>query len=516
MHVRTRLVLVALAGITVLACRGRTPTEQPNRTKPVISMIKSWDAKGKVAAVSSDGALIVQRGDNVEIFSPVGAKLGALPIGNPSDELGYRYAVSPGGGTVAFVRRDGMIELWDVARQTRTAQVSAAHALKNTRTFTPLAGPAPVAPQSFGPPRFLRDGRLVTHHDGGVVVWKPDGTIAVAIEDETLSLVRESWSVAENELLLRCADNQPGVANTALFVVSLDKKRVIDRGRPDREGWLRFDDLEVWLGDEAGDRFLWIKNGNAVQRFRTSEEPQLISASPNRARLVWVEQPYGNHLAVVNVLDRMTARIVRLEIDNVPLVSVRLEDQLVTVSEQGAVRTWQLPDFSNADRVDLRTVQEDPREATWQRSLVKFGVGDFAGAAQMTSDMRRPGVPAKYLIGSLYTLSQTRNDGAKTFLSDAKALGIEWHGAAARTALLSLAEDFARAQLVLGGDFLLYWLESGPSARDGDNARAVRIGLELALQASEADQYDLRELLVARLAETFPNDPEVREAMKDQ
>jgi hypothetical protein len=161
-------------------------------------------------------------------------------------------------------------------------------------------------------------------------------------------------------------------------------------------------------------------------------------------------------------------------------------------------------------------VKEDPRERTWQRSLVEFGLGNFDAAAQMTSEFRKPGVPVKYQIGALYTLSQKTKTSADRFRADCAALGIKFGATTTQDALLVLAEDFARAQLVLGADFLLYWLDSPAPGPKPGTEQALRISSELLLQLSEADQHDLRTSLFKRLAEAFPDHPVVREELENQ
>src|SRR3990167_8160440 len=156
-------------------CRKQRSASQQAATAQVApgqaAITGDWDARGKVAAVGADGGLIVQRGPAVEVFAPGGRSLGLLPIGDPEDTPGHGYALSPGGTTVGFVVRDGTIELWDVATRARRSRTTATDVLVNGRPSTPFVGASPVGPTSWGPPRFLADGRLVTHHDGGIVVW---------------------------------------------------------------------------------------------------------------------------------------------------------------------------------------------------------------------------------------------------------------------------------------------------------------------------------------------------------
>jgi hypothetical protein len=79
-----------------------------------------------------------------------------------------------------------------------------------------------------------------------------------------------------------------------------------------------------------------------------------------------------------------------------------------------------------------------------------------------------------------------------------------------------LAEDFARAQLVLGADFLSYWLDSPASGPKHGTEQALRISSEFSLQLSEADQHDLRESLLMRLAEEFPDHPLVHQELENR
>ncbi len=83
------VIAAALSCGLALGCskKAGSPKEPPVRKEVVVS--KTWEAKGKVETVGTDGALIVQRGDSIEVFGATGESLGRLPIGNASDTPGY-------------------------------------------------------------------------------------------------------------------------------------------------------------------------------------------------------------------------------------------------------------------------------------------------------------------------------------------------------------------------------------------------------------------------------------------
>ena len=505
-------------------CRKRRGASEQAATAPQAAtnqevIIGDWDARGKVAAVGADGGLIVQRGPAVEVFAPGGRSLGLLPIGDPEDTPGHGYAVSLGGTTVGFVVRDGTIELWDVATRARRSRTTATDVLVNGRTSTPFVGASPVGPTSWGPPRFLADGRLVTHHDGGIVVWKPDGTAAAVVVDDHLGIVRDSHPLADpDRLQLRCGSNSPGIANTSPFVVSLAAGRVVDRVSPDRATLRRFGGLEVWTSDDGVDGALWFAADGAVHRLVTGAAPDLVTATADGARVAWVERPGGDQPPVVKLLERATGRLLAPAGDAQALVALRFEgDRLVSVSEQGAVRVRPIAGLAAAAPVSLAVVQEDPRERTWQRSLVETGLGEFEAAAGMLAAVRQRDVPVKFQLGALYTwyLTPAKRDAAD-FRASGEALGIDFSAASTSEAMIVLAEDFARAQLPIASHFLSFWLQHPTPAGSATAERAVRLGSEVLLQLSEGDLTDERAVLLRRLAAAYPDHPVVREELEDQ
>lgn len=146
--------------------------------------------------------------------------------------------------------------------------------------------------------------------------------------------------------------------------------------------------------------FVWYVARSGLRGLRT------VDTGPDVERVVWVEQPWGEHRTKVNVLQRKTAKLLTEEVGKIRLVFLRDDGaQLTTVTEEGAVRQQPIPAFDGSTEANLVAAEEDPRQATWQRSLVEFGLGEFAKATEMTAAFANPGVPVKYQIGALYTRS---------------------------------------------------------------------------------------------------------------
>jgi hypothetical protein len=465
------------------------------------------DLGAPIVAVSRSGDLVLQRGDRIEVLDRELSTLGRLPLGNPDDDPYVRYAVSAGARWVAHVGRSGFITVWEPRSGRQVARLDPGEPLARDigRDF-PMVGPAPETASSWGPPVFLEESLLASHHQSGVVLWElPSGRPRCTLTDPALDLARESFALGEGVAAVRCGGDVPGVHNALIFELSTADCRIRRRHlvTPAREPVQATGSRDVGFIVHVGG--IRVLDAGSLYHARMPLDPILPTAVGTsgdgqtllfagiaaRSQLVGIWRRASNQVAVVDELRQQ---------DHV--IHVREEGEfIVGYDSAGRVRRWRSPASGTPARVETL----DRARLLREEAYIFMALDVYPEALRRLQDV----AAEPFLIA--YVESRAENESMQSFTHRVQRLGIRYRGEADT---LRLAQELSDAEVVGPAvDMFLYWIDgvtpgSGPPS-------AVDVGLGLALSLSEADQHELQEVVLRRLAAVYPEHADVQERLRD-
>ncbi len=458
-----------------------------------------FDAAAPVVALASDGAFAVRRGEGIEVHRAGGGALGVVPTRPGDDRPGTWFALDKGGATLAVLRAREL-ELWKPGD--RTARVA-------SRTED----------DSWGPPRFLSTGDLITHHQGAVVVWSgAAGAPIAAVEDPLLTLVRGSYDGPGGSLLVRCSQNRPGPANTMPFTADLPGGKLVDRLGPHRDGVSAAVAFEGgWVTADQDHVYQFGADGAERARF---ELPGVVSLKVSERGV-----QFGAAGGVAGVLDLPEARLHRFSTGRTE--AVLFTDmgarELVGLDAQGRVFAWSV----TGDGEPIAARRNDAAKGRARRAIGRLALSDLEGAEQGLAAV----VTAQHALGAKadadtlelalaghYARSLLAREEASQFVQKLAGGPLDPKSEAVSGAWLLLAEELTHAEaLDAGFDLYFTWLKgvhSGVIARTS-STRAVAVGLALDTLVGSVDADELREALLRAMAKVFPEDTSVKERLAE-
>lgn len=467
----------------------------------------SFDAKGRVVAVASDGSFVVQRGETVDVYEPHGKQPRALPLGNPKDDPGHRYAISSNAQYLAFVGRNGWIELWDVKSGERRWRGNPGERIVQ-RFEQPLSGVAPEVPASWGAPAFVGTRQLVSHHNGGIVVWDvSSGKPTCAVQDPTITLARESFVLENETIALRCGSNSPGIANASPFIISLSQCRVTDRLQPATTQVAMAGGI---LATAGGDN-IRVTDGRGQSVIPHGDHfVGTLALSPRGERVVW-----GFDAGEIRVWSRTTNRTQSLKTGRKHPFALLWDDgsTLHAIDSEGAVFAWPVPPAESGDLQNYRKIPAEERN--WQQALIRLGLEDLRGAAKLVSS--DPGSSAgKYRLASIYVASLGPGEDENRFAERCRKAGLDHSAVAVQSAMLDIVGDLLDAeQANLALDLYVSWLTNPASAQGPVAKRGIEIGLGVTDLLMSAQEYDLRSDLLRTMGRLWPRNSDLQSQLKE-
>ncbi len=470
-----------------------------------------FDAKGKVVAHSSDGSFVVQRGKTIDVYAATGQAPKSLPIGNPDNTPGFWYDVSANARHVAFVKRDGGLQLWDTAKGSLAWKGDPGAAI-GKRFEMNFVGPSSSLPASYGAPAFVGGDTLLTHHNGGVVVWDvASGKAKCSIQHPDITITRQTFVLDDQHIGIRCGSNNPGIANTTLFVASLSSCKVITFTAPHKEGAVGAvkTKSEMVTADRESVRIAQRDKGLLLKQ---KGGISTLSTCKDASRIIW-----GTSDGKVMLWFRQTNRLVSFDTGrDAGIVHVRDDGKNVhAIDAMGAVYRWPLPQKDQGEIVKPKPYDQD--EILWQKALLLVGMENLAEASDLLVPMlqKKPTAP-KYRMAALYLASIQAKENADAFARGCKKAGLDLGAKTTSSAMLEVVKDMMVAEsTMLGMDLYMSWLATSPSAEDAQANQGIELGLSISSMLMSAEQYDYRSKLLRWMGRLFPKHKKLAEELKE-
>ncbi|GAC1351048.1 MAG: hypothetical protein NVSMB1_00370 [Polyangiales bacterium] len=484
-------------------------------TKIALSAPSAVSLGGPVVAVAGDGACIVQRGTHVDVFGANLAQPKRLPLGDTSGQPGIWYALSSGARYAARVDRTGWIELWDVAASSRAARLEPRAYLP--RVFEmPLVGPTHETAASWGPPVFLGDDLLVTHHNQGIALWEvPSGRVRCTLQDKAIQLARETFAFGRGMAAVRAGSNSPGVHNAVVIEFSTRDGSVRERHLVPARNL-------VVAAASGSARFIFsvkgiraIAESSVVQALVADVplSPHAIHASHDGRWVVWAGADTTKPAEeIVGLWSRAGNRVITVArlAQSSRILHLRLEGATVhALDSNGHVFTFPLPAADDGHPVRSCVVSTD--QLAREKAIIHLGLGEPQWALRAWEGVQAPEARASNRFLQAYAKSLVDGEDGNAFRARMALDRIPYSG---DSATLSAAEDLISAE-VLGPalDMFLYWLEGAqPGSRPES---AVQLGLELVLQLGESDDLEMEALLLRRLREVYPTNAQIAKQLRE-
>lgn len=501
--------VVTLAGCSSPADRAVAPGGDAKQTPEPSSEGAVSSLGGEVVAAAPDGAVVLRT--ETEMRAEDAAQSGWPLVGVPiEDEPGRWFGVARGASHVVYADPSGALALWRRGDTQAFASLDP-DVLGEDRIAIPFEGPAPRSGQSWGPPVFLDDATIATHHAEGVILWETaTGKARCYVVDPLIQLSRASYALGEERAALRSSSNTPDLTNAALLEFS---KKDCQIGRvhllPVDQPYLVAGTSTSTLVLRAGS----LRASSGVEPARVMSlplgTPHAID-QPVDGVIAWAAQAEASDEVEVGLLDTSSGRM--RVVGQLPagtrVVHVRRVGADIRALEQsGDEHTWAAPALATEQPRTFVAVSAD--EAARERALSYIGRGDRVAAIQALAGKDGPGPSNRFLHA--YFVSFEEQSSEEDFRAKLAKHGIRFTGdAQLYLAIEHLVDVQAWPQAT---DLFFYWVDDAPPKTLP--AEAIEIGLELALQLAELDRYELRERLLDALAKQYPDDPKVAEARRD-
>ncbi len=448
-----------------------------------------------MTAVASDGSALLQRGSHVDVVGPDRRVVKALPLGDPAPKPGVRYAVSDKARFVARIADSDVVELWDVAAGKEIGRIDTGEG-------------------SWGPPTFLGHDLIATHHTDWVSLWElPSGKLRCRLKDPAVRLPREAFAIDKGVAAVRSSANSPGINNAVLVELSTQDCRVRERHLVSAR-----DPAQVRGSNDV--RFIFSYSRLRMRSdVQTSDVtlpdvlPEALFATADGASIVWAGNDgtkAGEH--VVGVWLPQAKRLVELgRIQTKSFIAnVHVEgDAAYALVADGEVIRFSMP--SAGDGKDAGQVMVSADQLAREEAIIKLGMDQIPAALAALGRVSAADAKAANRFLHAYIESLRTGEKGAAFRKRMKAENIAYAGA---SATLAAASDLAAAEVTGPAlDMYAYWLEGATPGSLPESA--VPLGLELALQLSEADATEARAGLLERMQKVYPKSQQLSEALKD-
>ncbi len=493
--------LVCMLGLGLAGCGtcGSQPAAPPvpsstARTTPIVAEVAELGAP--VAATAPDGTVVLQRGAYVDVRGPVATVAVQLPIGD--DDPDRPYAVSAGGRYVARLvgAEDDAVVVWSIAPAAQAARIE--------------SGP------SWGPPSFVEPELLATLGTDGVTLWElPAGRRRCATSYRGITRPRDVMPFGAGRALVRSSSNTPGIENATLVEISTADCDVtaVYLATPARE--------LVRATAAAGTKLLLTKGrirafeGEAAVELALPRETTAwaLASSPDGAVVAWAGHATLESTRTVFGVwlrrEQRVAIVADLEGELRPFHLRIDQGALHAIGASGRTWRWPLPRSTEGRAAQVRSLAGG--QLDYEDAIMALGVLDLDTAQRALDAITDPAARAASTFVRGFVESLRREETQAAFVARAATEGVRFAG---DPATLTAAETLADAEVTAAAtDALLAWLE-GSEPRRGD-PRGLEVGLELALQLTEMEERELREVLVRELARAYPDDAVVRRELEE-